>query len=325
MANLLDNPALNIGAGDPWIPSGWSNTGLDSGDTQSSSTGGAVYHSGSECMQWNTGAVASEKITQQITLASGKFFRFSIWTYGDGSAGFVINAVNAVLQANPLSSSLTTPHTAAWSQTKGVFRATSANPTIEIEADSGAAGNRYTADLSVTTNDDVSLTCTPASAANSVESSGIRVDGYDSAPQTIPANSIFANQGWIKFAWIPRHSAADVAKFGNATPAIAQIYGDADDYITLDWSAANTIRLRYNANGAGVQTGTWDATGAIVAGTTYQMEIKYLPSGMELIVDGTTRITITAAVAFGTVPTSFYPGSLQAGGSQVDAVFLAPT
>ena len=167
--------------------------------------------------------------------------------------------------------------------------------------------------------DSVTLTCTPASQANSLEGTGIRVDGLDRLTQ--PTTAITANSGRIRFTYTPRHSASTVALFGNATPTIAHIYGDANNYIILDWSAANTIRLRYNAGGAGVQTGTWNATGAIVAGTNYNFDLRYTGSGMKLYINGALVITISAGVSFSVIPTTAYWGSDSSTTQQVDAVF----
>jgi hypothetical protein len=162
-------------------------------------------------------------------------------------------------------------------------------------------------DLYLIALDDVTLTVTPASAANSAEGTGIRVDGLDRLTQ--PVTSLQAGKGKITFQYTPRHSAATAALFGNTTPVICSIYADANNYILLDWSLANTIRLRYNAGGAGVQTATWTCTGLIVAGTLYNMEIRYTSSGMKLYVDGNPMISISAGVSFSVVPSVAYWGS----------------
>jgi len=49
-----------------------------------------------------------------------------------------------------------------------------------------------------------------------------------------------------------RHSAADVAKFGVATPYAMLLWGDATNYLAVYWSAANTLKIEYNAGDAGV-------------------------------------------------------------------------
>lgn len=167
----------------------------------------------------------------------------------------------------------------------------------------------------------VSLTVTPASQANSTETSGLRVDGLDTLTQ--PITNLTATAGQIRFKWTPRHSAAGVVKFGNSAAYIVSLYGAADNYIRVYWSAANTITLAFN-DGGGEHTTTWDATGAIAAGSTYAMQIDYSASVMTLSVGGVVKATITTAISFATVPTTAYWGSTSASISQIDATFAAP-
>lgn len=151
MANLIDNPSLETGAGNPWIPDGWANYGLDAGDSQASTAGGGIIHSGADCMEFAVGASA-EGISQQITAAAGSFVKVGIWTYGDGSAGFTIGGLDAtqmLLQGSASAYNVATPHTAQWRLTEAVFRCVAANPTIYLIADAGAAGVRYADDVGV--------------------------------------------------------------------------------------------------------------------------------------------------------------------------------
>lgn len=170
--------------------------------------------------------------------------------------------------------------------------------------------------------DNITLTVTPASAANSAEGTGIRVDGLDRLTQ--PTTNLKLSKGWAKFFYTPRHGDSIVALLGNLTPAICELRADANNYILLDWSAANTLRLRYNAGGAGVQTGTWaTGGGAIVAGTKYKIEIIYTGGAMYVRVDGVAVITITAATVFSVVPTTAYWGSDSSYAQQNDFVISA--
>ena len=213
---------------------------------------------------------------------------------------------------------------AAWSLANLVGRQSAALNRIYINALAGASGERFLDDVYAFKLDAVSITATPASEANSAESSGIRVDGLDTLTQPIVAGSIATTSGKIRMNYIPRHDAADVAKFGETTPYILDAYGDADDYIRLYWSAANTITLLYQSDGGGEQSDTWDATGAIAADTTYLIEIEYSSTQMTLSVDGAVKITIAAAVSFGTVPATFYAMTKQDGLNIGDAVALNP-
>jgi hypothetical protein len=167
--------------------------------------------------------------------------------------------------------------------------------------------------------DSVTLTCTPASSANSLEGTGIRVDGLDRLTQTV--TSLNLGHGKISFPITPRHAAATPALFGNATPRIATFYGNANNYIIVDWSAANTMRLRFNAAGGGEQSGTWNATGAIAAGTKYTIEIEYRGAFMTLKVNDVLKITVTAACVFTTALATAYWGSDNSYAQQSDMVF----
>jgi hypothetical protein len=182
-----------------------------------------------------------------------------------------------------------------------------------------AIAQRYLDDMYSILLDDVTLTVTPASQANSLEGAGIRVDGLDRLTQ--PITSLNANHGKISFPVTPRHAAATAALIGNATPRVATFYGDANNYIIVDWSAANTLRLRFNAAGGGEQSATWNATGAIAAGTQYTIEIEYRGAWMTLKVDGTTRITVIAATVFTIIPATVYWGSDDSYTQQFDSVY----
>jgi hypothetical protein len=132
-----------------------------------------------------------------------------------------------------------------------------------------------------------------------------------------------AQDGTIRAKVTQRHAAADVAKFGVSTPYIWEAYADATHYIRLYWSAANTITLAFDDSG-GAHSDTWNATGAIAAATTYQLEVTYSATNMLFKVDSVTKITITTAIDFGgTPPSTVYWGSNQAGANQLDATFDA--
>ena len=59
--------------------------------------------------------------------------------------------------------------------------------------------------------DDVSLTVTPASEANSAETAGIRSDGWDNVYATV--DTVEAGQGQVEFSYTPRHSYTNFARF----------------------------------------------------------------------------------------------------------------
>lgn len=322
--NLLDNPSLDTGAvADPWIPDGWVNQALDAGDSEIETV---IRHSEGASIQLNSGASSeSVSVTQNYTI--GKFYSSGAFLYSSVNQAkhyaCIPSTSRVLLQYSTVDARPTDPTVgASWLHYKFVVRCISASASLfNVYAIAGAAGGseRFADDCYFFALDDVTLTCTPASQANSLEGTGIRVDGLDRLTQLVTAWQ--AGKGKVTFTYTPRHSAAIVALLGNATPVIACFYADANNYILLDWSAANTIRLRYNAGGVGVQTGTYDATGAIVAGTAYNMDLRYTGGGMKLYINGGLVLTISAGVSFSVIPTTAYWGSDNSTTQQNDAVF----
>jgi hypothetical protein len=264
---------------------------------------------------------ANEGFQRDVVTTSGKYYLVAGWVY-DATAGKTVTmtVTHALLQYSAAANTRVTTAVGAWTRLFGVFRATAA--TIHVQFTATDATTFYVDDVSVITMDDVSLTVTPASAANSVESGGIRVDGLDLCTQPIPAGRLFATQGWIRFRCIPRHNDADAAKFGFAQPQLAYIWGDANNAIELFWGAANLLTLGRTASGVWAAQ-AWAPGGAIVPGGNYLMEIRYSPTDMQLFVDGVLRITVAAATLFAVVPTLCYIGTWYAT-AQNDAVYLAP-
>jgi hypothetical protein len=276
---------------------------LDAGDTEIEAV---IRHSEGNSMQWNVGS-DNESIfnSAALGLSANKYLGCGLWIYGDGAdwrSPYLSLSGNSVAQYSPAITDAKGSGAAAWSRANIIARVTAVNPVLGIYAGWAPTGIRYTDDFYAIALDDVTLTVTPASQANSLEGTGIRVDGLDRLTQ--PIINMKLNKGVARFPYTPRHSAATVALFGNATPVICHLYADANNYILLDWSAANTIRLRYNAGGAGVQTGTWNATGLIVAGTQYILEISYTGSVMYLKINTVTVITILAPTIFTVIPTT---------------------
>jgi hypothetical protein len=142
----------------------------------------------------------------------------------------------------------------------------------------------------------------------------IRVDGRDLLTQPVTAaDGILATSGTYEWRWTPRHSAAVVAKFGELTPYLLDAYGDANNWIRVYWSAANTITLDIKCPTLTI-TRTWDATGAIVAGTTYTGKVVYSPSSIVFYVDNVAKITITT----GNYPANWWlSGGISAGDAAV--------
>ena len=125
----------------------------------------------------------------------------------------------------------------------------------------------------------------------------------------------------LTFNITKRHAAADVAKFGVSTPYEFHWYEDANNYMYVYWSAANTLTLTYNASGGGEQTGNYDATGAWDADATKEVQIVWGASSCVLNIDGSAEITIAQAASFAAMTANFYFGSDKDGANQSDSAY----
>jgi len=175
--------------------------------------------------------------------------------------------------------------------------------------------------------DAITLTVTPASQANSLESGGIRVDGMDVGDANVPAGYFSATFGWFRWGIANRHGDTEIALFGNATPVEALAYFDANNYVLVDWAAADTMRLTVVVGGVNT-TANWATGGAyFVPDVKSVAEARWTSGNCVLIVDGATVITVTpgAGINFGaSTPNVVYYGGDENALQQVDAVFSAP-
>lgn len=288
--------------------------GADVGTPTTSERSNTYAHSGT--YSWKiVGDAAGEGRSFTITTTSGKFYMVSGYVY-NASGGVDLRCTPRQKSASAASISVSAA-TGAWERMSAVIRATGSTSVFSFECH--AAGTFYIDDVAAFEMTDVSLTVTPASSANSVESGGKRVDGTDTLVQ--PTSKISLGKGTIQWNCIPRHSAADSCKFGSATPVMMEAYGDADNYIYVEWSAANTIRLRYKAAGGVEQSTTYNATGAIVAGTVYTYKLSWNGGYMVLKLNGAPVCSITAANVFSVALANVYAGSNHSGLQQYDAVY----
>jgi len=315
--SLLANGDMESGAGDPWIPTGWLNISLGAGDTEAEAV---TVHSGSQSMQWNAGADAAEFIYQTMTRVLNEYYMWGAWAYVTANTLSIggHNGQRWELQAGS-GYLLTFSADGIWKHQCAVMRALISS-TTSWNRIYGAGALAYTDDIYLIALDPVTLTVTPASEANSQEGIGIRIDGRDAGPQTLTGLS--ANYGDVRWSIQPRHDDTEMVSFGNTTPMILRLWGDANNYIDVRFSAADTVQLRFNAAGAGEQSDTWATGGSyFTPGSTYQFRIVYSGSRMQLFVDGTLRITINATTGFSTIPATVYWGSDQNGEGQIDAVY----
>ena len=269
----------------------------------------------------------------QITAAADSFVRIGMWSYGDGSAGFTIGGLNAtqlLLQHSTSAFNVSTPHTAVWSYTVAVFRVIAANPNIYILADTGAAGLRYIDDIEVDILDDVSLTVTPASAANSVESGGIRIDGYDNAPVNPIPVVLGATSGRVVFGCYSRHGSNNQV-FGQSgnIETYGLLYNNANNYIEfyVDNDSAN-IYFEITVGGVLTQDNAVARAGLFGIDTLFIAEFEYSATQCILRIDGVDIVTLVpgAGIDFGAnIPDQFWAGSNTTGIQQADSVFVAPS
>ena len=330
--NLIDNPSMEAGAGNPWIPTGWTNNSLDAGDSLSSAGSGGIIHSGVDCIEFAVGASGEGIIQSNIFSTSGLFYSLGGWAYTSGGpVKYELRNDDGKTQAGGNmhgGGGYTLSDGAAWNHTGGIMRASTATGDPYIKAGSGATDVRYADDIYAIALTAVSLTATPASEANSAEGDGLRVDGLDTLTQPIPAGAWLATEGSARWTWTPRHDVADVEKFGVANPIIAKFYYDASNYITVYFVSPTSMLVRADVAGAGGENGTANPAGWFVAGTDYQMQLDYNSYNCKLYVDEVLRITLTytGGINFGAnIPDTTYWGTSQDNRYHSDAVFSAPT
>jgi len=322
LLNLLshgDHESLT--GGNPDLITDWTNNGLDVGDTEAEA---AVIHAGAQSLEWNPGAVLGEGQYYAITTTAGKYITFAGWTVGDGSDGFRIGELDgaeALLHNSASLYRVTTSTGAVWTHTPMVLRALDTSPELQIEADA-IAGDGFSDDFYALELDDVTLTVTPASEANSAEDTGIRVDGLDSLTVPATAHKMKARSGGLKWRATPRHSLALAQGFGQASEYLLDLTEDANNYLRLV-RTTNTLTLAVNQNGAGEVTDT-DAT-AWAADTEVLLEVVNAGSHIYARRDGVTVLDITGLTGFAADFTAAaYFGSEDTPDLQFDGVISSP-
>ena len=299
------------GGGTIDVAPGWDNKNCETDGTNELSREAGIFHSGTYSQKIVASADVRGIATTANVIAAGKWCLISCWLYSsDGS-------IRVRDHSATLFNKVVSPG-ATWTHYSWVVKG-DADRKLWIVSHSG--GTHYVDDVSIVVLDDVSITATPASAANSAEGGGIRVDGLDTALQA-PV-TVTANKGKLNFYITKRHAAADVAKFGVTTPYELHWYEDANNYMYVYWSAANTLDLKYNAKGAGEQTGQANMTGAWTAGARKLTTLEWGASSCKLDLDGVNKITIAQPASFTAMTANFYFGSNKDGANQSDSVYGA--
>lgn len=303
LENLVDNPSLEVGsdATETWIPTGWTNQNLDSHDSVRETN--EIYSGGSSIL-FNT--TASDEGIKSNSLAYTGFVSLG---YHAKSLGGNITTLT-VGAPQPLQS---TSSTYIFSREIGSdwvlfpeIRRWNISDYYWIRMNSGASGLRYVDDIYGIALSNVSLTVTPASQANSTETSGLRVDGADTLIQ--PITDISTTAGTLKFKFTPRHSFATADLFGVTSPVIAHFHYDENNYLKLYRHDDSTLRLVGVFDGTTVNA-DWSSP-TLNSATTYTASITYAAGGsLSLTIDGTQVATNTGVVVFGTVPDTAYFGT----------------
>ena len=309
LPNLLVNgDHESLTGGNPDLITGWTNSNLDAGDTEASSTGDGVIHTGDEALQWNVGAV-NENIYYQFVTVVGEFYAFGGWYHPDGTAGFRHGTAGvgyAVTQYDDAVYRLDTPVTARWHSMTMLLRARSTDLRVALYGRTGAAGSRFTDDIYIIQMDDVSLTVTPANEANSLEDTGIRIDGLDTVTDT--PTLLRAHQGNLEFGATPRHPPAEAQGFGQIREYLVTLYEDANNWLEF-YRHNNALTLRCVAQGAVEINDTDNIAGDWDAGVLSVFRIAYGPGGVRVWRDGVHIMTALGSAVFATAFTSIEWGT----------------
>jgi hypothetical protein len=311
--NLLDNPSFTTGAAaDPWIPDGWTNGNISPVGAGESTEESTIVHSSGKSIKFSATVTSIKGINKITGLAVGKFSGNGQFIYGSGYLTGLNN--NDTLKQTVSNGRLLALKTGNWWQhAMGVGRRGSG---LSYFSPAGNSAIGYIDDAYQIALDDVTLTATPASQANSLEGAGIRVDGTDSLSR-VTDYKLSATKGIITFSITPRHSLAVDHKFGTAFPYILDLRKDTNNKIQIFDDGAKTF---LSVTQGGVTT---NVTAVIpwVAGITYLLKLKYTSSNASLYVDNVLQISNNAAISFITgAPTSVLYGR-DTSNNQIDAVF----
>jgi hypothetical protein len=178
-------------------------------------------------------------------------------------------------------------------------------------------------DVAVLAVDDITLTVTPASQANSLEQGGIRVDGEDLCT-TVPTR-LTALAGWLREQLILRQDLADSDSFDNATDRYTVAFEfDATNYFSarLRPDLGNNMELLCEAGGVLV-TANAALPGGVTwaAGETKTVDVRYAFPNASLWVDGTYIVGLVMAAPLDGAPDRVFWGSGW-GVGQLDSVVL---
>ena len=318
LENEVDNPGLEaVFAGVPPIPLGWTAVGLNAGDTQQEAV---IIHSGSSSLRVNAAMGGGERVRAfPAGPVQGDFVAMGMWAYSTAPQ-LLSDSTWAALQAT-LATPVVLANTAAnWGHLVAVGRRGAGASILDMR---GAFAIGYGDDIYLFQLDPVTLTVTPASEANSAESGGIRVDGFDALTQPV-LNRLKARSGHIVWRGLLRHAPANLVAFWEgAEVTLLDAFGAAANYARVRATVLNTVDTRFD-DGGGVQTVNWAAAGAWAADDELFLELYWRGHFMQLSVAGIPVATINQPVDFAVLPTILYWGLLNSGGTNADLVIKEP-
>lgn len=312
---------MEAGAGNPWIPTGWNNLNFALGEAAQDA---AVFHSGAN--SWGmVAAGVNHYAYEAVPGTAGRFYGFGCWAYDVAGAPLIFDSITSLVKQATTVTTLRQDFTVpAWTHYAEVARLTS-NPGRLAYYSAGAGSSANLDDVYVYELTPITLTVTPASAPNSLESGGIRIDGRDTGVQPIPVGAIGATRGHIRWRGRLRHPDPIMTNFaeGAGGTTLMRLQGAAN-FIRVDFSAANAIRLSIDD---GVLDAAFVINPGFVADQEYLFELRYTAVQARLIVDGVTIVTLVpvTGINFGVdVPVTAYWGSRNTGAFQADVVFVDP-
>lgn len=308
-------------------PNLWADPGFEVGSQVTdvgtpTSTGRSTtqVHSGTYSLEV-VAAAADDGIKQTLTTVVGQFYQVTAWVYA-ATAG-TVDMEGPTLQSG--SGIATTTVNDAWEQLTFVFRAIATS--TDLQFTSNAAQTFYVDDVDVADVSDVSITATPASEANSEEPTGLRIDGFDFAPDIRDASATLeATQGQISWKMAFRHGPDEFLKFAESTTVYMVVARfNATNQILLFISSPDSWRLYFEVGGV-VTDIEWSTIGStVVPNTPYLCAIRYDGDGIRLWADGVDRATDPYVVDWGAnIPTDVFWGSTFDGLRQADLTFDGP-
>ncbi len=306
-ANLLSNPSFEAaGAGGADVFANWSDN-AGAGSIVDETT---IVRSGPHAAKLTSGATGDTQEIQIVSATSLNSYYIAVHSRGDGATigrySVYDNSGPALVSWTNLAASM------VWALSSRVFRAISTSIYVYLQSQRLASGAiTYFDDISLIALDSPTLTVTPAAASS-------LINGADMAVRTL-SGQLGASYGQVEFWVTPTWSAALAAR-GQTQETLLYLYRDANNYMRLS-RTVNTLILVYNAQGAGVQTATFNLTGLWAADVRKRVELVYRPNGAFVLLDGVMVCVIAAACVFVGPFTTIYFGSAANGVNNADALF----